>query len=88
MTIKFGPAGLGPVANAEKVLGQYKKLVEGMADKTIDYNVNINVLNDQLNIIRDVIKKFKIKFSEYLENKYTCHKDIYWLWKQFLVIKE
>jgi len=39
------------------VLQQYKKLVEGMADKTVDYNVNITILNDQINIIRNAIKE-------------------------------
>ena len=39
------------------ILGQYKKLVEGMADKTIDYNINVNILNDQISIIRDAIKE-------------------------------
>lgn len=39
------------------LLGQYKKLVEGMADKTVDYNVNITILNDQISIIRDAIKE-------------------------------
>jgi len=38
------------------LLAQYKKFVEGLADKTIDYNVNITVINDQINIIRDVIR--------------------------------
>lgn len=37
------------------LLGQYKKFVEGMADRTVDYNVNINILNDQVTVIRDVI---------------------------------
>lgn len=39
------------------ILQQWKKLVEGMADKTVDYNVNITVFNDQISIIRDVIKE-------------------------------
>ena len=39
------------------LLAQYKKFVEGMADKTIDYNVNITVMNDQITIIRDVIRE-------------------------------
>lgn len=39
------------------LLGQYKKLVEGMADKTVDYNINVNILNDQISIIRDAIKE-------------------------------
>jgi small-conductance mechanosensitive channel len=38
------------------ILQQYKKLVEGMADKTVDYNVNVTVLNDQITVIRDVIR--------------------------------
>jgi len=37
------------------LLAQYKKFVEGMADKTVDYNVNITVMNDQINIIREVL---------------------------------
>jgi hypothetical protein len=38
------------------LLGQYKKFVEGMADKTVDYNVNITVMNDQISLIRDSIR--------------------------------
>jgi len=38
------------------ILQQYKKLVEGMADKTIDYNINVTVLNDQISLIRDAIR--------------------------------
>lgn len=38
------------------ILQQYKKLVEGMADKTIDYNVNITVFNDQIHLIRKAIR--------------------------------
>ena len=39
------------------ILQQWKKLVEGMADKTVNHNVNVNVINDQIGIIRDVIKE-------------------------------
>lgn len=39
------------------LLGQYKKFVEGMADRTIDHNVNITVFNDQVTVIRDVIRE-------------------------------
>lgn len=39
------------------LLAQYKKFVEGLADKTIDHNINITVFNDQVAIIRDVIKE-------------------------------
>lgn len=40
-----------------EVLKQYKKLVEGMADKTIDYNINIKTtwVQDQITVIRDAI---------------------------------
>lgn len=38
------------------LLAQYKKFVEGLADKTVDYNVNITVMNDQISMIRDVIR--------------------------------
>lgn len=36
---------------------QYKKFVEGMADKTIDYNISVTVLNDQIEMIKSVIKE-------------------------------
>jgi hypothetical protein len=39
------------------LLQQYKKFVEGMADKTVDYNVNVTVLNDQIEMIKNVIKE-------------------------------
>jgi len=39
------------------LLAQYKKFVEGLADKTIDHNVNITVFNDQIAVIRDVIRE-------------------------------
>jgi hypothetical protein len=38
------------------ILQQYKKLVEGMADKRVDYNVNITVMNDQLKALQAVIR--------------------------------
>lgn len=38
------------------LLQQYKKFVEGVADKTVEHNVNITVLNDQLDMIKGVIK--------------------------------
>jgi hypothetical protein len=38
------------------VLQQYRKLVEGMADKRIDYNVNITVMNEQIQTIQGVIR--------------------------------
>jgi hypothetical protein len=39
------------------LLGQYKKFVEGLADKTVDHNVNITVFNDQIVMIQDVIRE-------------------------------
>jgi len=39
------------------ILHQYKKMVEGMADKTVDHNINVTVMNDQIGVIRDVIKE-------------------------------
>ena len=39
------------------LLGQYKKFVEGLADKTVDHNINITVFNDQIVAIRDVIRE-------------------------------
>lgn len=45
------------------LLGQYKKFIEGMADKTIDHNINVNVMNDQIAIIRDVIRECLSEFA-------------------------
>ena len=45
------------------LMTQYKKLVEGLADKTIDHNVNITIVNDQINIIRDVIRECMLEIS-------------------------
>jgi hypothetical protein len=28
-----------------------------MADKTVDYNINVNVMNDQIKVIRDVVRE-------------------------------
>jgi hypothetical protein len=38
------------------ILQQYRKLVEGMADKRVDYNVNITVMNEQIHSIQGVIQ--------------------------------
>lgn len=46
-----------------ELLGQYKKFVEGMADKTIDHNININVMNDQIAVIREVIRECMAEFG-------------------------
>lgn len=40
-----------------EILTSYKKLIEGMADKRVDYNINVNILNDQITIMRDAIKE-------------------------------
>jgi hypothetical protein len=45
------------------MLQQYKKFVEGMADKTIEHNVNITAVNDQISIIRDAIRDVLLEFS-------------------------
>jgi len=46
-----------------ELLAQYKKFVEGMADKTIDHNININVMNDQIAVIREVIRECMAEFG-------------------------
>ena len=46
-----------------ELMAQYKKFVEGMADKTIDHNINITVMNDQIAIIRDVIRECLSEFG-------------------------
>lgn len=45
------------------LLAQYKKFVEGMADRTVDYNVNIKVMDEQITIIRDVIRECIASFD-------------------------
>lgn len=45
------------------LLGQYKKFVEGLADKTVDYNVNVTVMNDQIDVLRDVIRECIAEFE-------------------------
>lgn len=51
------------ISQQMELLGQYKKFVEGMADKTIDHNINITVMNDQITIIRNVIRECLSEFS-------------------------
>lgn len=59
------------------LMGQYKKFVEGMADKTVDYNVNVTVMNEQIVAIQDVIRECiaelepdqAILFMDRLQNK-------------------
>jgi hypothetical protein len=45
------------------LLGQYKKFVEGMADKTIDHNVNITVMTDYASAIRDAVRECLVEFE-------------------------
>ena len=45
------------------LLQQYKKFVEGVADKTVEHNVNITVMNEQIGIIRDVVREVISEFS-------------------------
>lgn len=53
-----------------EVLQQYKKLVEGMADRTVDYNVNVTVLNDQVSLIRDAIRDVLAEFDVEISMKF------------------
>ncbi|MDP3758610.1 MAG: endonuclease IV, partial [Candidatus Daviesbacteria bacterium] len=46
MTIKFGPAGLGSVADAEKVLEQYKKLGFKICEIAFTYSAYIKDKKD------------------------------------------
>lgn len=45
------------------LMQQYKKFVEGMADKTIEHNVNVTVMNEQIAVIRDVIREVMAEFD-------------------------
>lgn len=45
------------------LLAQYKKFIEGMADHTVDYNVNVNVMNEQAGIIREAIRECIAEFA-------------------------
>jgi hypothetical protein len=45
------------------LLQQYKKFIEGMADKTIEHNVNVTVMNEQIAMIRDVIRDVISEFN-------------------------
>jgi hypothetical protein len=45
------------------LLQQYKKFIEGMADKTVEHNVNITVMNEQIAVIRDVIRGIIEEFN-------------------------
>jgi hypothetical protein len=69
------------------LLAQYKKFVEGIADKTVDYNVNVTVINDQIIAIRDAIREcisefepdIALRFMEKLGNKLkgiTCRPEL------------
>jgi cysteinyl-tRNA synthetase len=37
------------------ILQDWKKYIEGVADKTIEHNININVVNKQVNILKGVV---------------------------------
>ena len=50
MTIKFGPAGLGPVATAEKTLEKYHKLGLKACEIAFTYSVYIKNEEDALRI--------------------------------------
>lgn len=51
------------ISQQMELLGQYKKFVEGMADKTVDHNININIMNDQISVIREVIRECMAEFG-------------------------
>lgn len=62
------------------LLQQWRKLVEGMADRKVDYNVNITVMNDQIQTIQSVIRDLvcekmgpeqALEFIEELNNRLT-----------------
>jgi hypothetical protein len=37
------------------IMQDWKKYVEGVADKKIDHNLNINIVNDQVKIMKEVV---------------------------------
>jgi len=37
------------------ILQDWKKYIEGVADKTIEHNININVVNEQVNILKGIV---------------------------------
>lgn len=37
------------------ILQDWKKYIDGVADKTIEHNININVVNEQVNIIKSIV---------------------------------
>jgi cysteinyl-tRNA synthetase len=39
----------------QEVLRDWKKFVEGVADKTVEHNININVVNEQVNVLKGVV---------------------------------
>ena len=68
-----------------QVLVQYRKLVEGMADKRIDYNVNVTVMNEQVHelqsavvdLIREEMGPEKaIDFMEKLSNRLGSGQEV------------
>ena len=42
--------------NSQRALmGDWKKYVEGVPDKTIEHNININVVNEQLGVLKSIV---------------------------------
>lgn len=37
------------------ILQDWKKYIEGVADKTIEHNVNINIVNEQVNVVKSIM---------------------------------
>ncbi len=61
MTIKFGPAGLGPVATAEKVLEGYSRL--GLKACEIAFTYSVYIKPDDAVRIGEIAKKLGIELS-------------------------
>lgn len=42
--------------NAQRnLMADWKKWVEGVADKTIEHNINVNVVNEQVNVLKSIV---------------------------------
>ena len=39
----------------QDIMRDWKKLVEGMADKKIEHNININIINEQITVLKSVV---------------------------------
>ena len=39
----------------QEIMRDWKKMIEGMADKKIEHNININVINEQITVLKGVV---------------------------------